>query len=258
MSSDYINKYKNRLGRNGNNNGDVFMQNTISFIESTFADSPTYRLVQVDSSQFTDIKQMDVRVEFVETMGTLKDLLFKPYEGLNIGTYVNFDNDTWLLFDQWGDRNQYKYRARVTKCNRQLKWIDKDGVTQSIWCNASQTPLGAKSRQDRDNINYNTFDVDMPSGRLYVFAEKNTLTETVHMNQRFVFGNRVYEVVGVDDMTYVDKDGYGVMQFQFALTTIRDGDDFTNGIALNEYDTTIQPEQKIVDPNNQGNGGRIW
>ena len=118
----YLDRFKNRLTRNGQNIGEVYANNTIAFIEATFSDSPTFRVLEVVSEQFPDITEMDSRVVEVERMGTLREVLFRPYQGLNIGTFVKFDGYTWLIFDQWGDRNSTKYTALVEKCNRTLKW----------------------------------------------------------------------------------------------------------------------------------------
>lgn len=251
-----LDKYKNRLNRNGNNLGEVYANNTIAFIEATFSNSPTFRVLDVDSRQFPTIDKMDARVVEVERMGTLREVLFRPHQGLNIGTYVKFDNATWLLFDQWGDKDSAKYKALVEKCNRTLKWKDKNNVVQEVDCIASQSPLGSKASQGKQDVEWNKYDVSLPTGQLYVFFEKSELTSKIIMNQRFIFGSNVYEVFGIDDTSYVDRDGYGIIQLLVKLDVKRDSDDFTNRIAFNDYSTNV-PD--VPPTGGTGDtGGSIW
>jgi hypothetical protein len=68
--SNHIDKYKRRLGRNGDDVGKVYDNNTIAFIEATFHASPTFRVLEVKSTELTHITEIDARVVEVERMGT--------------------------------------------------------------------------------------------------------------------------------------------------------------------------------------------
>jgi hypothetical protein len=256
----FLDRYKNRLSRNGNNVGDKYANNTIAFIEATFADSPTFRVVEVVSKEFPEIQTMETRVVEVERMGTLREVLFRPHTGLNIGSYVKFDKQTWLIYDQWGDREGRKYVALVEKCNRTLKWKDKGGVIHELDCIASQSPLGSKASQGKNDIEWNKYDVSLPLGQLFVFIEKSPLTDTIVMNQRFIFGKNVYEVFGIDDTSFVDNNGHGIIQFMVKIDIKRDADDFTNRIAVNTFETGV-PDVDVTTPptgNTGDTGGSIW
>lgn len=252
----YLDKYKNRLGRKGNNVGEVYANNTIAFIEATFSDAPTFRVLEVVSRQYPEITEIDARVVEVERMGTLREVLFRPYQGLNIGTFVKFDGFTWLIFDQWGDKDSTKYVALVEKCNRTIKWQDKDGVIHELDCIASQSPLGSKAGQGKNDIEWNKYDVSLPTGQLFVFVERNDLTDSIQMNQRFIFGRNAYEVFGIDDTSFVDKNGYGIIQLLVKIDVKRDADDFTNRIAFNSYETSVADVTNTSDTGDTG--GNIW
>lgn len=249
--SDYINKYKRRLSRNGDDIGDVYANNTIAFIESTFHASPTFRVLEVKSAELTEVTEIDARVVEVERMGTLREVLFRPHQGLNIGTYVKFDNETWLVSDVWGDTS-HQQKVMVQKCNRTLKWMNAIGEVLEVDCIASQSPLGSKANQGKNDIEWNKFDVRLPLGQLYVFVERSSITDTLKLNKRFIFGSNVYEVYGIDDISTVDKNGFGVIQLTIKLTTVQDKDDFVNLIAYNDYETVLVP------PIEDGKGGLIW
>lgn len=250
---NHTDKYRRRLERNGNDLGEAYSNNTIAFIEATFHASPTFRLLGVKSIERPDIIEMDARVVEVERMGTLREVLFRPTsESLNVGTYVTFDNDTWLIFDKFGQN-----KVLVEQCNRTLKWLDKNGVVIELDCISSAMDLGSKAKQSRNEIEWNKYDVRLPLGQLFVFVELRAETKQIKLNQRFIFGSRVYEVTGIDDTTTVSRDGYGILQLTVKVTTIRDTDDFVNRIAENIHDgtSTVVP---IEGDNETGDGGRIW
>lgn len=268
MASNYLDRFKNRVSRNGDNVGDTYANNTISFIEATFSDTPTFRKPEVISYEFPDIKEIDVRAVEVEVMGTLRQLLFRPFQGLNLGTYLKFDGFTWLLIDQWGDRTKYKYTAYVERCNNFLKWKDKDGNIQEIDCIASQSPLGSKAFRGKEDIQFNKYDVSLQIGQLYCYAEKNPLTETIFVNQRFILGNTVYEVYGFDDVSVVNQQGYGIIQMILKISTKQSNDDFVKGIAYNSYEQPVNATIDTTEPqtptnntdvtDNSTSGGKIW
>lgn len=253
--SEYLDKYKSRLRRNGENVGESYANNTIAFINNTFHASPTFRVLEVISTEFPTITEMDARVIEVERMGSLREVLFRPHQGLNVGTYVKFDNETWIVSDIWGSIEANNLKVMVQKCNRKLQWNDNQSALKSVDCIASATPLGSKSNQGRNDIEWNKYDVRLPLGQLFVFFEANDLTRKIKMNQRFIFGNNVYEVFGIDDTTMIDKNGFGIVQLTVKLTTKREEDDFVNGIAFNLHeDTTTIPVQNP----NPNEGGSIW
>lgn len=252
--SDHIGKYRRRLNRSGKDVGEVYKNNTIAFIEATFHKSPTFRVLEVISTEFPDIKKMDSRVVEVERMGSLREVIFKPNESLGIGTYVKFDGDTWLLFDKYGGTGSTSIKMLAQKCNRSLKWKDESGNIREIECVAGATDLGSKAKQSKNDIYWNKYDVRLPIGQLFVFVELNDTTKHIRLNQRFIFGGSVYEVSGIDDTTGVSRNGFGLMQFTIKLATKRTEDDFENGIAYNNY----KEQDSVFEPPTDNDGGDPW
>ena len=253
---NYIDRYKKRVSRSGNNTGEAYANNTIAFIDSSFDASPTFHVLKVNSTEFPDVKEIDARVIDVERMGSLREILFRPKQYLNVGSYVEFDGKTWIISDMWGDKN-FLARALVQRCNDKLRiplsenWKDAndlldDSKIYETYCISSQSPLGSKATQGRHDIGFNQYDVMLPQGQLFIYVEKNEMTETVKLNDRFIFGSNVYEVYGIDDVSLVNENGYGILQLTVKLTTKQEKDDFKNLIAFN----------KIEQESNQG--GSIW
>lgn len=247
---NYLDKYSRRIGRKGKNVGEGFHNSTLDFIDSTFHQSPTYRVLEVVGSEFPDITEIDARILQIERMGNLREILFRPRQGLNIGAYVKFDGDIWLAFDKYGSSDSANLKLLVQKCNRVLKWKNLDETITSFDCVASASPLGSKSNQGKSDIEWNKFDVRLPIGQLFVFVESNDKTKNIRMNQRFIIGDNVYEVFGIDSTTLVDKNSFGVIQLTVKVTTKHNSDDFINGVAFNRYEDFKEPP---IDE-----GGRIW
>ena len=248
--ANYLDKYNKRLKRYGDNVGDAYSKNTISFIESTFHASPTYRVMEVQSAQRPDLKVMDGRVVEVERLGTLREIILRPTKSLEIGMSVKIDNEWFMLIDKYGGTGSTSIKMLAIKINESLKWYDKSGTYQDFMCVASATDLGSKSKQSKNEIEWNKYDVRLPIGQLFVSVEKNDITNGIGLNHRFIFGRFVYEVTGIDDITTVNDDGFGIIQYTAKITTKRDDDDFDNKIAHNTH---------LDDgKNDEDEGGRIW
>lgn len=277
---NYLDKYIKRLKRAGNNVGEAYNNNTISFIESTFHASPTYRIMEIESNNpmYSHITQMDGRVVEVERLGTLREIILRPTKNLEVGMYAKIDDEWFLLIDKYGST---AIKMLAIKINQQLRWYDKDGVLQSFKCVASATDLGSKARQSKNDIEWNKYDVRLPVGQLFVSVEKNSITETIGLNHRFIFGRNVYEVVGIDDITTTNDEGYGIIQFTVRITTKSSQDDFENKVAYNKYlddgESVNRPYSINEDSNKiynsiskigdtkeeekedtKGKGGRLW
>lgn len=264
----FLDSYRRRLGVNGQNVGEVYHSSTVAFKQEKFNQSPTFRVLEVKSFEFPEIKKMDARVINVERLGTLREVLFRPYQGLNLGTYVRFDNETWLISDMWGSIENGQQKVLVQNCNRFLKWKDSNDELNIVDCIASQSPLGSKASQGKNDIEFNAYDVRLATGQLFVFVEKNEKTSRISLNQRFILGSNVYEVYGLDDTTSIDKSGYGIIQILVKLTTRQSADDFENGIAYNKYkndsaieipkDTDVSLPEEDTDEDEEDTGGLPW
>jgi hypothetical protein len=252
----YIDKYRRRITRTGNDVGEAYKNNTIAFIEATFHKAPTFRVMEVDAYYLPETIEMDARVVEIERLGTLREVILRPSDSLEVGTYVKFDGDTWLLFDKYGGTGATNIKLLAIKCNRQIKWKDKDGNVKEYSCNASATDLGSKSKQSKNEIEWNKYDVRLPLGQLFISMESNPDTSSIKLNQRFVFGRNVYEVTGIDDVTSIDDEGRGIIQLTVKITTQRDGD-FVDGIAVNEYKTDGDIVAPITQEDKEDEG-RLW
>ena len=260
MTKSYIDKYIRRLGRSGTNVGDVYHNNTVAFIESTFHTSPTYRVMKVESTTYKDITEIDGRVVQVERLGSLREIILRPTASLEVGMSVEIDGEWFILIDKYGGTGSASIKMLAIKVNESLRWYDKNNELRDFRCVASATDLGSKSKQSKNEVEWNKYDVRLPVGQLFVSVEKNDVTEEIGLNHRFIFGRNVYEVTGIDDITTVNDDGSGIIQYTVRITTRRDEDDFENNIAFNRYLQGGDSADSGQDSDSDGDekGGRLW
>jgi hypothetical protein len=253
--SDYRDKMRRRMEAKGNNEGESMKNNAYVFADKNFHKSPTYRRAKVTSYQHPEIDEIDVRVMSVERMGDIREVLFRPYEGLGIGSYLEFDEEVWMIYDRYGSVSSGKTKVMVERCTEELRWgadpYDAEGINR-IRCVASATQLGSKANQGKNLLEWNKYDVRLALGQIFVFVERNDLTKTLEVNQRFILGSNAYEIVGIDDVTSTTADGYGYIQITMSVTTKRDEDNFDPAFKCAYNDFSELPEDDT------GKGGRIW
>lgn len=253
---DYLELYTKRVMSEGDNVGDALRENTHSFKNKKFKDSTTYRLAKVYTNKGTDIEsydEVDIRVIEIDRQGAIRNILFRPLEERKVGNIIEFDDTLWLAYDIYGSKVD-DIKLRVSKINDTLKWIGKDGNINEIPCITSTSYLGSGSKSNDTGLSYNIFDVRVPLGKILMFAELNKLTTEIVVGQRFICGKKVYRVEHVDDISVVDKDYYGVLQFSLKIDLkYNEKDDFKNGIAYNDiWDNPNVPTEPENPDENEG------
>ena len=157
----YFDEYSQRLSANGKNTGDSLTNNTINFINSYFDSSSTYREIRVytyNSGQ-EQIIDMDCRTVKIERMGGLKELLLRPNDDIPIGAYVELDNEMWIVYDKYGGENSVSIKAIIAKCNKMLRWINKNNQLKEYQCYASASDIGSKSKQNKTSYLFHSNNV---------------------------------------------------------------------------------------------------
>lgn len=252
-------EYTERTEKHGSNLKERYEKDTDRFILESFANSPTYREIEVyEKEVYTGIK--GVRVNMIERMGNIRNLLLMPGDDLSVGNMAKFEERYWLLYDKFG-YHEVGVKMTAMRTNHILKWYSKSGPLYSIRCYASSSDIGSKSKQSRANIEFNKYDVKLPFGQLYIFIETTEASKEIDLNHRFIINGIVYEVIGLDNTTHVEN-SYGLIQFTVKRTTKNNKDDFDLEIAHNEYyvqeasGITVVNETKAEKED--GRGGTIW
>lgn len=231
-------KYRRKVELNGGSISESYEASTVSAINNSFADSPNYYVVQIDG------EDTEVRFTHNDSDSNKGTLLFRPYTQKPIGAIVDYDGFKWLVFEFFDKKIMTS--SIIQRCNTVLKWKDKDSIVHELTCFASTM------KYIRFGIMPNRYDVDLMDGGLFVFVQNNAEAKQIKPSQRFILGSQVYEIVGIDDLSFRDKNGGGMIQFTTKLSTLNSKDDFVNQIA----DNTVVNSK--LNQNGDSGGKKLW
>ena len=109
------------------------------------------------------------------------DLSYKP----DLGSRYKFDNNVWIVFST-GNIRSATSAAYLRRCNNTINMEDKYGNIQREPCYIDY--------KTTENQLYNGEVIAVPSGRIQVYCQKNSYTDNININDRFIFGKYVYKV----------------------------------------------------------------
>jgi hypothetical protein len=228
----YFDDYKNRLSLTGQNESDAIKNDSINFINSSFKNSPTYRIIKVNGID------VDSRVLTGNDSNIIK-ILFRPDTLIDIGSNLVIEDKKWLITDVVNKVTHPK--AEAQRCNEALKWKDNIGNIFNHPCvvTTSKYTVNALNAGNRPSI-------ENPEGNVYIYVQLNDETKNIKHSQRFILGSQVYEIIGIDDLRMI-QDNVGVIEFTARISNKNVSDDFSEDIAEND----INQREDGVD------GGRV-
>jgi hypothetical protein len=213
----FFDDYQKRMQATGTNEADAYEKATANIIEGRFKNSPSYKLAKINGID-TDIRFISGRDYKNATMH------LRPNTTTNVGDMITIGAETWMVFD-FINRETFP-QADIQLCNEVIRWKDRDASIREY------KTVAAASRYIKYDIRQNRYDVELLQGGMFIYVVQDAITSTIRASQRFIFGKQVYEISGIDDLTFVNK-GVGLLQFTTRLSTIKNADDFVNKIADN-------------------------
>lgn len=205
--TDYFDKFKKRMSTEGSSYGEAFKNSTIHFINDVFEKNPSYKTVIVNGINVGVIEIKD------RNDSKNKELLFKTGEDFDIGGVVEDEIGKWLIFDFIKDDVMPK--AMIKKCNELLRWKFSGGTL-----NEQPVFIEPYHTFELSDIEKDFMDFDTVTGGLNIYVQLNSETLKIELSHRFVFGTKVYEVIGIDDVTFADN-GIGLLKLKMTLTPIQ-------------------------------------
>lgn len=158
-----------------------------------------------------------------------KILYVRHDENVGIGSYVEFDNFTWLvIFKEHRSANIYKSFI-MRKCNQYIKY-EYEGKVYDIPCIIKNLTQYSDGLQD---IVYTS----TPDARRSITYANNSITSKITLGHRFLVKNhRAYRVTHIQNFEYQDNYGLdnGIISCIAVHTSLRSDDDTENNIAFNE------------------------
>lgn len=213
----YYDEYISRVNQIGSSDKEAFINIAKEYSLEKFNDSPYYRQVDINGAP------MDVRL-VQKTKYNERAILFKPDTVIDIGSYVKWGDQTWLMMDFFVNEIYPKSTAHL--CNEVLKWKTKDGIPKEYPCSIS-TSRGIMDAQG------NSFDIQLPDGTLMMDVQMNVDTKSIPLSLRLILNGRVYKITGIDNVSQSVL-GKGTLRFTVETDTVANAaDDFVNGYASN-------------------------
>lgn len=225
---DLLAKQRERLGapqKDGVKN--AYIDNTANYVNTTFNNSPSHKKVRV-FIKGEEPREEDAHILDIGRMGNIRECIFRPFVDIPLGTYLEFSDIKWLSFDRYD--NHITPKHTVAQCNRKLKF-KKYGKVYEVDVFATATDIGSKSKQSRNEVDWNKYDVRMPIGQMFLYMQTNEISELIQIDDRFIVSGRAWKVSGFDNVTLTDREGVGVTFITLKNELLREGDDLENGIA---------------------------
>lgn len=196
--------YRRRVSLNGNDIREHVMNQSKLFVDQTFENSPSYRLVKVNGVdmgvRFIRNREYSVMNEFM-----IYQVMFRPTDNIRRGDLITFDNsegitETWMAVFRT-DSEVFPY-VHARRCNNSLSFETELGVV-------SHPVIIDNKLQRYQEIEERTL-INLPDDSLSVAIAYNSESETVKLRDRFQIKSKTYEVQVVDDITNV-IDGVGLI-----------------------------------------------
>lgn len=189
--------YIRRLQAYGNSRADAFVNNTINKINTSFKDSPSYRIAKVNG------EEIDVRFIVDKNYSSGKQyaeykLLLRPNTVIETGSLVEVDNEMWLTF--YFKQDKMYPKAYIQKCNNILTFQDKENpaIIHKVPCilRSKASPYATGENE----IKY----IILSEDQILVTVPNNDTTRQIGLNKRFIFDNselNIYESTKIDTLT---------------------------------------------------------
>lgn len=156
----------------------------------------------------------------------------------SLGTRYKFDNNIWIVYSTENIRTDTS-SVYIRRCNNVMTTQDKYG-------NIHREPVYIDYKVTEAQL-YKEYTLNVPSGRIQFWCQRNRHTENININDRYIFGKEPYRVreVARFDRTYTfEEDSVKMISFYAELDAIGTDDNMDLGIAnYKRYDYKIS----IVD-----------
>lgn len=199
-----LDKYKRRLLRNGSSLSEVQRNNTINYLNQTFADSPQYRIAQISHS-LSKPQDLEVRIynqkvanNHSRNSNEYQAFLLKPKTYVRIGSYIKVDHSTdgsnirdYLVIDF----NNSEEFPRITgfRINHKLRW-QKD-------CRIIEYPCVVTDRTAYKDDVWSDKNMVLAQGQYFLYLPLCDDVKSIDIDQRFFIDGDVYRVSYINRIT---------------------------------------------------------
>jgi len=233
-------------------------QNYINDLQAKINDdwsnaSDIFTIQEEQNSGEMDWQDVEVRIGHIIQPSTgdklgddWRNIIFKDMSHVyGLGKRYQFDNSVWVTINS--DFHRYPTASTIIRrCNNTLNYF-VNGVLVHESCIIDYKTKGT-------SIAFSDI-VALQNGRIYVIVQNNSNTQQILENQRFLFNQRAYKVIFVENYlqnyTY-DQTSAPFISFYMDINQLNSAvDDVANNIA-NAYDQNVTQSSNIITPNVDG------
>lgn len=209
-----LTKYKARLM--ATSISDAYINDTVSMVNDDFDKTTSYRQIEIDG--VSD----ECNVRLTDDSSKLK-IWLRPKKSINKGMYVLLDGKMYMVTDFVP--NEIYPKAEIELCNNTLRWRDTLNDLNEYSCIVKGESIELNETTYGDRRLVATSDAE-----LKVLVQYNSDTKKIKVDDRFLFGNNAYNVIGIDNITNVYQEK-GFIKLTVQATGKTATDDTTSGVA---------------------------
>ncbi len=130
-----------------------------------------------------------------------KFMITKNNSNVDVGSYVEWDSQTWLTFGYEFKTIQTHKQCRVKETNETFKWINKNGDI----CNEGKGYRGHVKNQTLYTLGVNTGGnhLWLANAQMMMFLPNNEEVDQLSLGDRLFIGKNVYQIMFNDDVSRI-------------------------------------------------------
>lgn len=173
-----------------------------------------------------------------------KFMIAKNDSNVDVGSYVEWDDQTWLTFGYEFKTIQTHKQCRIKETNETFKWINKDGEI----CNDGKGYRGHVKNQTLYTLGVNTGGnhLWLANAQMMMFVPNNEEVNQLSLGDRLFIGNNVYQIMFNDDVSRI-----GLSNFLLEQDMLNPNVDNTE-LRIADYYAKIGKEEDADDEVDEG------
>lgn len=187
----YYDLYKARTNMSGETYKDREINQLKRFINDKFLKSPSYHLAYISGVE--EPRGFHIYDEnAINKNPNKKRILSRPNETFNVGQYVVWEDNDWLITNIDCD-STVQTKGIMQKCNNQISLYINDVLHKIPCC------VDSSARMRFLNTDSNKY-LEVPSTDVFIRIANNELTQNIKRNDIYKIGEQNYRVSDISDI----------------------------------------------------------
>jgi hypothetical protein len=204
-----------------------FIDSKKELIDDQFEYSSSYENVTIKHPSESEYESIGIRIVDENSINKnpyKKCILSKIDKPIHVGSIINWDSVYWLCTSVEANHNIY-YKGNIEKCNNTLNFMVSATPCSSPCIILDKSSLNSSGREAKDYF-------FLQEGQIMVIVTDNTDTNTLDLDDRFVFnGKYSYKLNKINELTQSQS---GLLYLTMEITQRSSEDDLENNLPDDE------------------------